>query len=153
MPFDRRRYPMNWEEFADDIKIRAHWLCEWPGCQAPHGIWIRRRLVDLEQWVDALDAHRDLRPEPGGVILRSPVRPGFTAPIKVVLTAAHTCDCDPICDNPDHVLALCQLHHLRLDARQHAVTAAANRRRAQAAAGQGFLWTDIDTRPVKGGVR
>lgn len=38
---------------------------------------------------------------------------------KVVLTTAHTCDCDPPCSNPKHLLALCNRCHLRLDVTLH----------------------------------
>ena len=40
--------------------------------------------------------------------------------IRVVLTVAHYPDSDPMNCDDDNLLCLCQLHHLRLDAKLHA---------------------------------
>jgi hypothetical protein len=48
---------------------------------------------------------------------------------KVVLTTAHVHNHHPSDVRPTNLLALCQLHHLRLDARLHAQSAAQTRRR------------------------
>ena len=49
--------------------------------------------------------------------------------VLVVLTIAHTCACSPPCLRAEHVSALCQRDHLRLDAGQHRANAARTRRR------------------------
>lgn len=41
---------------------------------------------------------------------------------RVVLTVAHLCDCYPICKIPEHVKAMCQRCHLRLDRFRHATS-------------------------------
>jgi hypothetical protein len=123
MPFDRTLYPADWERIAVAVKDRAGWRCEWPGCGAEHQARLHRDDLDLERFIvcTAGPCCRQLRPA-----------------ITVILTAAHRCDCRPICGNLDHLSALCQLHHLRLDARQHGVkaraTRAANRKAKLAAA-------------------
>jgi len=40
MPFDKARYPANWDEISTRIKERAGWKCE--QCGAPHGAIILR---------------------------------------------------------------------------------------------------------------
>jgi hypothetical protein len=54
-------------------------------------------------------------------------------PIRVILTVAHL-DHDPTNNGPENLAALCQLHHLRHDADEHARNAAATRKRQRAAA-------------------
>jgi len=54
---------------------------------------------------------------------------------KVVLTVAHL-DHDPSNCAESNLRALCQRCHIRYDARQHAKSATATRRRKQLAAGQ-----------------
>lgn len=61
----------------------------------------------------------------------------------VVLAACHTCDCEPKCGNETHLLVLCQLHHLQLDAKQHVRTRATNDRQRQRDAGQLDLFRGI----------
>ena len=38
MPMDRKRYPKNWKQIADDIKEKADWKCQVCGkqCRRPH---------------------------------------------------------------------------------------------------------------------
>jgi hypothetical protein len=54
---------------------------------------------------------------------------------KVILTVAHL-DHDPANCADDNLAALCQLEHLRYDAKHHAANAAATRRRSREQAGQ-----------------
>lgn len=117
MPMDHRDYPADWKRLSRDLRDnRAGGRCEHPGCGAPNGTMIRRRITSLECWTprdsDAYAIAPDL----------------WRGPVKVVLTCAHTCECRPICGNPEHIVVLCQLHHLRLDARQHAENARETRR-------------------------
>ena len=46
-------------------------------------------------------------------------QPAKWAKGKVVLTVAHICQCDPPCSNPDHLLAMCNRCHLRIDVELH----------------------------------
>jgi hypothetical protein len=52
--------------------------------------------------------------------------------IVIVLTVAHTCNCDPLCGNKHHLKALCQKCHLSLDLPKHMRNAAATRRSRKA---------------------
>ena len=54
--------------------------------------------------------------------------------IVIVLTVAHQCQCEPLCANPDHLLALCQRCHLRQDLPLHMANAARTRREKKDAA-------------------
>lgn len=113
MAWDRSRYPINWLEISQRVRFeRAAGKCEWTypdgsRCDAPHGELIFRRRHDRERWrtPDASDL------DEGG-------EPGWYG-VTVMLTTAHTCDCDPPCGDESHLLALCQLHHLRLDNPMH----------------------------------
>jgi hypothetical protein len=53
-----------------------------------------------------------------------------------VLTVAHLCKCDPLCKNPEHVKAMCQRCHLRVDTPLHVKHSAATRMRKKERAGQ-----------------
>ena len=111
---NRKLYPKNWKQIRARILERAKDTCEWSGCLAPNGELIFRYKKDLETWrlPDSIDLDAGDE-ECRGVI--------------VVLTIAHV-NHDPT-DNPDeNLLALCQLHHLRLDKEQHARNSAATRR-------------------------
>lgn len=107
MPVDAKRYPSDWKETSRRIRFgRAKGTCEWPGCAARHG---------------------EPHPLTGSVVM---------------LTTAHLpvdgfgClhDVHDKMDCSDYsLLALCQMHHLRLDGAEHAKNAARTRwlRRAQ----------------------
>lgn len=51
---------------------------------------------------------------------------------KIVLTTAHLCNCDPLCGNEDHLKAMCNRCHLRVDVDLH-VRNARKKRRARLA--------------------
>jgi hypothetical protein len=38
---------------------------------------------------------------------------------KVILTTAHLCTCDPLCKIPEHLKAMCNRCHLRIDVELH----------------------------------
>jgi hypothetical protein len=98
MPYDIRRYGQGWLEFSLRIKRgRARSRCECTGqCGLHQPNPIQRRCCEID---------------------KHPAR-WFRG--RVVLTTAHTCTCNPPCQNPTHVLAMCQRCHLRVDAKQHA---------------------------------
>lgn len=111
-PVDRRRYPADWKAISHYIRfIRAKGKCEFPGCNAEHG---------------------KMNPFTGS---------------KVVLTTAHLeYDCwgfphdvhNKLDCSPYSLLALCQLHHLRLDGKEHAENAAKTRAKKKLAAQDGL---------------
>lgn len=124
---DQTIYPPYWKQFSLYIrKERAADKCEWPECGAVNGEF--GRVGRDGRWRSERDIHG----------LNSDV--GFSlyndlSVSRVVLTVAHldndggVCDCKlrsgRKCAKPDHVLALCQKHHLQLDLPHHI----ANRRR------------------------
>ena len=111
----RHRYPANWREVRARILARARDCCEWPGCGAANGARIARLESNPEDWQLARDVAF------GALTGRYLV--------TVVLTVAHHPDPSPENCADENLLALCQLHHLRLDGKQHAATAREGRRR------------------------
>ena len=107
-------YPSNWRYFSQIIrKERAKNQCE---CIGECGL------------------HRT-HPGPRRCIEQDRM-PAVFARGVVVLTVAHLCLCDPPCDNPQHVKALCNRCHLRVDMPLHRQHAAETRRLAKEALGQ-----------------
>jgi hypothetical protein len=111
MPFDRSKYPDNWEEISNYIRFeRAVGRCECSGqcgthtepCTAVHG-----------------------KPHP------------ITGSV-VVLTTMHL-DHDTTHNDDDNLLAACQKCHLAYDAEYHAFNAAVTRYEQKIAAGQMVL--------------
>jgi hypothetical protein len=94
MPFDKSRYPRNWDTFTHSIKQgRAKGRCECTGqCRLHQPNPRPRRCIELHQ-------------------ARARYFRG-----KVILTTAHLCACEPPCADPAHVIAACQRCHLRIDA-------------------------------------
>lgn len=131
MPMKIEDYPNDWRQISQSIRFgRAGGVCEEPGCGARHGSIVYRDKAGRAHEVTGT----------GEAEMLDGIRT-----TKIILTTAHTCTCLPLCGDPSHLLALCQLHHLRRDVRQHARTRAANRRARQASGGQGFLIPDIDS--------
>lgn len=85
MPFDRKKYPTNWEEISAYIRFdRAGSQCEFvetdgSRCQAKH---------------------KEAHPKTGS---------------RVILTTAHLEDPNPMNCREDNLMAMCQMHHLRYD--------------------------------------
>jgi len=98
MPVDWARYPPNWPLFRVEIRdARARGRCECIGeCGIHRPNPHPRRCVEIH--------HKPAR------WFRGTVR----------LTIAHLCHCDPPCTIPDHVKAMCQRCHLRVDRWNHA---------------------------------
>lgn len=115
MPFDRSKYPAEWDEFSRRIRFeRAQQQCE---CTGQCGLHDGRDLFFPE-------AKRC--EERNGM-------PAKWASGTVVLTVAHLnykggpCQCDPRCAREDHAIAACQRCHLRIDIDRHVE----NRKRGQ----------------------
>jgi hypothetical protein len=138
MPWKRHRYPTDWRAIVARILDRAERRCEWAypagtRCDASHHAWIHRAVDDLEVWEECAAAGPDCTGRDVDEVFRGEMH---ERPLRVVLTTAHTCDCEPPCGIDAHLLSLCQLHHLRLDAGLHARNAAETRRQRRIAGGQ-----------------
>lgn len=107
MPIDYKLYPPNWREFSGDIREgRAENRCE---CEGECGL------------------HKTT-PGPRRCIEKN----GYAAKWargKIVLTVAHLCKCDPPCAIREHVKAMCQRCHLRVDTGLHTKNSRATRRK------------------------
>ncbi len=130
MSFDKRDYPVTWRTQRARILERAGNRCEWPTpdgivakrCEALNGSLLHRLVRCLEETAPCSAHTRQLRCE------HMPIY-GWAPPIRIVLTIAHLDEGDTSVEIPDdRLLALCQLHHLRLDAKLHARNAAETRR-------------------------
>ena len=128
MPMRISDYPPTWRAISRTIRFeRAQGQCEavcadGVRCGAVHGQFIHR----LGHYPEGITPCKGVNGADWRVCL--PCRPvthdnvnawGWAPRIRIILTTAHTCTCDPLCDDDAHLLALCQLHHLRLDAAMH----------------------------------
>lgn len=102
MPVNIKRYGPGWRLFSSWVRhTRAADQCECAGECGKHHRW---RCNEVHG------------------------RPAAFARGKIVLTTAHLCACDPPCHQPDHVRAMCQACHLRLDIALHLAHRKANRK-------------------------
>lgn len=110
----KAKYPANWKEFSRSIRVdRAGERCECVGeCGLHHTHPGPRRCIERH------------------------MQEATYAKGKVVLTTAHLCNCDPPCVNPDHVKAMCNRCHLRVDIKLHVEHRRRNRRLRKEDAGQ-----------------
>lgn len=107
MPFDRKKYPANWEEFSRRIRfIRANYQCE---CEGECGLHDGNDLF-FPKAKRCEEKHGELARFSKG---------------RIVLTVAHLnrsdgiCKCEPRCAIDDHCKAMCQRCHLRYDIERH----------------------------------
>lgn len=123
MPFDRKKYPANWEEIRTQILERAQHRCE--QCGVPNHVWVIRN-PDKSHWPpEGKATERDMR-----IAIKKELgidSPYGLKPIRIVLTIAHIENPDPVDVRPENLKALCQLHHLQHDAKQHGINSAATR--------------------------
>jgi len=91
------RYGPDWRDFSALIRfIRAHYQCECTGqCGLHQPNPKTRRCIERHH------------------------QPARWAKGLIRLTVAHICQCEPPCQNPAHVLAMCQRCHLRIDRPLH----------------------------------
>ncbi len=143
---DYKRYPPYWKQFSEFIRFeRAQNKCE--QCGVPnYAFRYKSPLLPSGQEVIAHDDDARLH------AIESFLCDTDFSVTKVCLTVAHldahgdVCQCEAVigvkCAKPDHVLALCQLHHLLYDIARHTF----NRRRNHAKK-VGQLWlADIEHR-------
>jgi hypothetical protein len=117
MPWDRSKYPEDWDQLREAVLERADNCCE--TCGLPNG---RMGARDTEGvfWnadvIDGMDAAGRLRVF------------GTTQPriFRLVLTVAHICQ-HTECRDMLHLIAECQQCHLRRDKEQHQRNAALTR--------------------------
>lgn len=136
-PENRARYPRDWPAIRDRILRRAQMRCEHPGCCARQydvGYW--RQQAGEWCWFEfgrnwptyaaakqfGAEKHFDRYGD-------GPTPPGEPRIVVIVLTIAHLDHTPENCD-PANLRALCQRHHLALDAEHHKETAYATRRAA-----------------------
>ena len=108
------QYPEGWYNFSQQIRFeRAGGRCE---CEGECGLHQTnpgpRRCTEMNS------------------------RPAVFARGVVLLTVAHLCDCSPPCAIAEHVKAMCQRCHLRVDVELHVKHAASTRMRKKESAGQ-----------------
>lgn len=127
MTFRADRYPKNWREIAEGIRLRSNNACAL--CRAPNGTVIERGegscvgtyMLEDGQVFDA---------ETGALLGYARGSEYLGRFVKVVLTVAHL-DHNESNNDPDNLAALCQMHHLRHDASDNA-----RRRKTRVAAAQ-----------------
>ena len=132
MPFDRSKYPANWEAIRTRILGRADGCCECSGqcgdvhdggrCNVPNSATIQRDPKRPAQWVKHHGCSLCLGGDPE---CRS---------VRVVLTCAHL-DHDKG-DDESRIIAACQRCHFLIDKAQHIENARKTRMRRKAI---GFL--------------
>lgn len=116
MPIDYSKYPVNWKtEIRPRIMARANNRCEWPRCDLKHleRAWsVGFGKGKRREWYRN---HKEAE-QPGWLEMKT---------VKVIITIAHL-DHDEsnkeIKDN--RLMAMCQLHHLRYDAKEKSKTRA-----------------------------
>lgn len=127
MPFNRSRYPDDWEEMRAAVLKRAGNCCE--ECGVPNHAFIESgRLFD--RWLVVLDEHVDDDPtRPGRKLWDYTTGESVT---RIVLTIAHL-DNDPeTCRALTRLRAWCQRCHLNYDRPRHIAKRRARRHAARA---------------------
>jgi hypothetical protein len=110
MPIDYKRYPPNWlTEIRPRILKRANNQCEQPNCDFKHleEVWAVKHKGKTIGWFRDYD-------EATPNIVKSPPKK-----LKVILTIAHLDhDEENLNISDDRLKAMCQLCHLRYDAKE-----------------------------------
>ncbi|NIE67440.1 hypothetical protein [Burkholderia sp. Ax-1719] len=128
-PENRARYPDNWKQIREQILERAGNCCE--QCK------VRNHSIVQRGWLNDRDTYRDVedgtvRDAETGAWLGWVRESDYCGDaVKIVLTIAHL-DHEPENCDPANLRALCQLHHLRYDAKHHAANARETRRARKA---------------------
>jgi hypothetical protein len=96
VPWDKSKYPANWNEIVAEVRARSGNRCECHGECGLHKTTPGPRRCTERNGNDAVWARG-----------------------RVVLTTAHMCECDPLCGNLNHLKHMCQRCHLRVDVKLH----------------------------------
>ena len=131
----KKRYPANWKEIRARILKRADNRCEVCGVRNHELIVRRADALERYYYVHDFDSEvfpwfpreEEYRHRHGPALTCCEVDDDWRDPVKVILTVAHL-DHTPEHNDDDNLKALCQLHHLRHDAKEHGKNAAATRR-------------------------
>lgn len=119
MPIDYSKYPPNWlSEIRPRIMERANNKCEFNGCGLEHLsiVYSVKYQGKVKGWFKAFD-EADKHPK----TIESNKKGLIPNPkeVKVVLTIAHLDHDEENHDVQDErLMAMCQLHHLRYDAKE-----------------------------------
>lgn len=136
MPFERERYPSNWDEISTRIKERANYRCE--QCGVEHGAEITRSSVDASRYIVLKEDGCFYYPN-GEIIRLSEIPDEFDIShySRVVLTTHHIgaphADGTPgdLHDKMDcrdeNLIALCQRCHFIADLPSHIESARKSR--------------------------
>lgn len=124
-PENKSRYPRDWKDIRAAILARAGNCCE--ECKVPNGKRIARGAGQFAGTFQTEDA--DVHDAETGVHIARVSMSEYHVKnmVTVVLTIAHL-DHQPENCAPENLRALCQMHHLRHDAKHHAKTARETRR-------------------------
>ncbi len=125
MPIDYSKYPKNWlKEIRPRIMKRSNNTCENPECDFKHGelVWAVRYKAKTTGWFRDFDeankypvTRESKRNKKTGIVELIP----NPKQVKVILTIAHLDHDETNHDVKDERLAaLCQLCHLRYDAKE-----------------------------------
>ena len=119
MPIDYKKYPPNWlSEIRPRIMHRANNICEDDNCEFKHleEVWAVRYKGKTTGWFKDFDIAISL---PTSIEMKKGVLVDNPKIVKVVLTIAHLDHDELNHDVKDERLkALCQLCHLRYDAKE-----------------------------------
>lgn len=110
MPCDYKNYPKNWKEIRWEILVRAADRCEWREMCLFFPIWTLEGIKLAVPSGKYDGAYRCLEVNKA---------PALSFKGKVVLTIAHLCH-KTKCARRKHLMAMCQLHHNRYDAKHRA---------------------------------
>jgi hypothetical protein len=119
MPIDYKKYPDNWlKEIRPRIMLRANNTCEQEGCDFKHleEVWAVRYRGRTTGWFrdfDEANSHPKTIEGKIGKTIPNPKK------VRVILTIAHL-DHDELNHevSDDRLKAMCQLCHLRYDAKE-----------------------------------
>jgi len=110
MPIDYKKYPPNWlKEIRPRIMLRAGNKCEFEGCGREHLSHVfAAKISGKIEWFKSVEDAKEASPYTY-----------FDKPIKVVLTIAHLDHDETNHEVKDErLMAMCQIHHLRYDAKE-----------------------------------
>lgn len=118
-PENRHRYPLNWREIRNAVVEEAGHKCEF--CGVPNGEIVVRKTEHATSWEVVDDVTLGVTGQDTDDLIATVGRT-----VKIVLTVAHL-DHQPEHNERANLRALCQLCHLRWDAKHHAHTRAVSR--------------------------